>query len=603
MSGIRFSPRPNRAHEINWREWDESAFERAQAEDKPVLLSISATWCHWCHVMDETSYSDLEVISFVNQHFVPIRVDNDLRPDINSRYNMGGWPTTVFLTPFGDVIAGGTYMPARQLNDALSQVSDAYRERKDALLQRSQELQRRRQKATLAPVEAEIDTSIVDTVAATLVEAYDPQHGGFGIQPKFPMVSAVELLLHMYQSTGYARYRSMVEKTLDGMMSGGLYDHQEHGFFRYSTASNWSLPHFEKMSEDNIGLLRLYLRAYLVTGNEKYAEVASRTADYLNGHLYDNRSGAFWGSQDADEEYYMLPLAQRQERRPPGVDPVFYTSHNAMSASAYFEAAWAINRPELADMALRTLEYFLERCQGRPLRHSYSSDGTVGIAALLADYAHLAVGLLDAYDWTSQKRYLDEAKRFADEMIDIFRDKSGGGFFDIPADPDAVGNLKVREKPIADNVPAIEALTRLSNSTRNEMYLNAAGTALSAFLPAYRDCGEAAAGYALAVNRFLHSPVEVSVVGKPGAPGTKSLLTAAATIPYPHIAIKLFDVVDEDRLAEAGYWPSDEAQAYVCLDTVCLAPISNPGVLHETVVEFLESRRKGPGSMIQEIRG
>ncbi len=609
MNNFRFSPRPNRAHEINWQEWGEAAFEAAQAKDRPVLLSISAVWCHWCHVMDETSYSDPEVINLINQHYVPVRVDNDQRPDINSRYNMGGWPTTAFLTPHGNVITGATYMPPQQLRGALLQVSETYKKQKEALFQRAQGLQdRRRKKTALASAGPEgadeVDASIVDVVSRAVVSAYDPQHGGFGSEPKFPMSSALELLLHLYQSTGDASYLQMVEKTLDSMMDGGLYDGEEDGFFRYSTTRDWSVPHFEKMLEDNVGLLRLYLRGYLVTGNEEYAGVASGIADYLNSHLYDSASGAFYGSQDADEGYYALPLAQRREQRPPEVDQVFYTSMNAMVASAYLEAAWVLSRPELGETGLKTLEYLLGRCQGKPLLHSYSSDAGPGIAALLTDYAYLVIALMDAYDQTSQRRYLDEAQRLAGEMKDTFWDDKGGGFFDILEDPQAIGNLKVRDKPIGDNVAAIEGLMRLFHSTLKEEYRKAARTALSAFMPVYQEHGEAAAGYALVVNRFLYPPVEVSVVGAPGSSSAKALLRAAATIPYPHTAIKFMDVGDGERLAEVGYWPTDEAQAYVCLDTVCLAPISDPQALHRIVVEFLSSRTQGIegiGSIIQSI--
>jgi uncharacterized protein YyaL (SSP411 family) len=608
MSNIRFSPRPNRAHEINWQEWGEAAFEQAQEQDKPILLSISAVWCHWCHVMDETSYSDPEVIRLINQRFMPIRVDNDQRPDINSRYNMGGWPTTAFLTPYGDVIAGATYLPPQQLGPALEQVSDTYKQQRETLLRRGEELRAKRQeKADLASSpqasDQDIDESIVDNVLQIVVDAYDEEYGGFGSQPKFPMSSAVELLLHTYQYTGNNKYRLMAEKTLDSMMTGGMYDHQEEGFFRYSTTRDWSIPHFEKMLEDNVGLLRLYLMGHLVTGREEYAGVASRIVEYLDSYLYDPASGAFYGSQDADEEYYALSLEQRREQAAPGIDRVFYTHMNAALASAYLWASWALNRPDLRDTGMKTLEYLLEKSAEGHLRHSYSVDGEAGIPALLIDYANLVTALVDAYDLTSSPRYLDKAQSFAGEMMDIFGDSPLGdskcaGFFDVPADPHAQGILSVRDKPMSDNVPAIEAMIKIFNLTFKDGYREAAGKALRTFVSAYQDYNEAAAGYALAVHRLLNQPVEVSVVGEAGSPSAKAILTAAATIPYPHTAIKFIDSSDEDRLAATGYWAGQEAQAYVCLETVCLPPVSDPHALHSTVTEFLESRTQGMGGGI-----
>ena len=133
---FHFSPRPNRAHEIRWRPWSPEAFEEARREDKPILLAISAVWCHWCHVMDETTYSDEQVIRLINERFVPVRVDNDQRPDVNARYNMGGWPTTAFLTPDGEVLSGATYVPPEQFRQALEQVSSYYREHRDDIAQK-----------------------------------------------------------------------------------------------------------------------------------------------------------------------------------------------------------------------------------------------------------------------------------------------------------------------------------------------------------------------------------------------------------------------------------------------------------------------------------
>ena len=365
------------------------------------------------------------------------------------------------------------------------------------------------------------------------------------------------------------------------------------------------MPHYEKMLEDNVNLLRLYLRGHLITGNDQYADVASRIVDYLNGNLYDQVSGAFYGSQGADEEYYAFPLTQRKGLKRPGVDPVLYTSLNAAVCSSYLEAAWVLNRPELRDQALKTLDLLLGRCQGQPLLHSYYSDGEVGIPAILVDYAYLVIALVDAYRQTPYlgcgKRYLDEAQRLARDMIDSFWDKRGGGFFDIQEDPRATGYLRVRDKPLGDNVPAIEAMTRLFNATLKQEYGEPAAAGLSAFVPVYQEYGEAAAGYAVATHRFLHSPVEVTIVGKPGNPDSKALVHAAATVPYPHMAIKFIDGGDEERLGEAGYWPADEAQAYVCLDTVCLAPVSDPQALHRVVMDFLESRTGASAGIIQVV--
>lgn len=447
----------------------------------------------------------------------------------------------------------------------------------------------------------EVESSIVDNVSRAVVQAYDLEYGGFGSASKVPLVSAVELLLHVYRSTGDTKYRSMVEGILDGVMNGGLNDRKEGGFFGYTITNDRSGRHPEKSLAGNVDLLGLYTRTYLVTGDEKYGDVASGIAGYVNGHLLDPSTGAFYGGQDADERYYLLPLDQRQKHTPPGVDSVFYTGKNAKAASAYLEAAWILSRPELANIALGTLKYLLEHCRERPLRNSYSLNGEPDIPAFLADYAHLVVALVDAYGQTSRGHYLDEARRLAGEMIDAFWDGQDGGFYNIAKDPQAIGGLEGREKPLPDNAVAIEALVGLFYSTYDKTYRGLAGTALGAFVPLYQSYGESAASYALAVDRFLHSPVEISVLGMPGDSSTKALMQAAATIPYPHTAIKFVDSSDEERVAQTGYWAADEPLAFVCLDTVCLAPIGDPESLRRTVAEFLESGSPGTGSLVQSI--
>ena len=253
-SEFHFSPRPNRAHEVRWRPWSAETFEAARAADKPILLSISAVWCHWCHVMDETSYSDQRVIELANSEYVPVRVDNDLRPDINQRYNMGGWPTTAFLTPQGDVLTGATYLPPDQMAGALRKVAEFYRANRPAIAAEVLE-GRRRAGALVAASAGSLDPALVDRVLGAVESAYDPEHGGFGTAPKFPQTDAIALLAEQAVLRDEPRLREMARHTLHAMAGGGSYDHVEGGFFRYSTTEDWSVPHFEKMLEDHGGLL------------------------------------------------------------------------------------------------------------------------------------------------------------------------------------------------------------------------------------------------------------------------------------------------------------------------------------------------------------
>ena len=234
MSEFHFSPRPNRAHEIAWRPWGEDAFREATQQDKPVLLAISAVWCHWCHVMDETSYTDDEVIRAVNESFIPIRVDNDQRPDVNRRYNMGGWPTTAFLTPDGEILNGATYIPPESMRHYLREVADIWRTKRDELGPRLRELKQHEAHAHDQQA-GELDREIVSSVGALIRGQYDPEFGGFGREPKFPQAKLLRFLLDEHRRTGADDAARMLETTLGAMARGGMYDVVEGGFFRYST--------------------------------------------------------------------------------------------------------------------------------------------------------------------------------------------------------------------------------------------------------------------------------------------------------------------------------------------------------------------------------
>src|SRR5467141_3691773 len=335
---FHFSPRPNRAAEINWHTWSQEAFDEARQTGRPILLSISAVWCHWCHVMDETTYSHAGVIDLINRDYLPIRVDNDLRPDINQRYNMGGWPTTAFLTSSGELLTGATYMPPDQMADALGRVASYYHTHQPEIADRVLEA-KKRVASTAARSAGTLDDAIVDSVLDAVTNAYDPEYGGFGSAPKFPQTDALLLLLEQGQVRSDPALRRMAVHSLVRMAGGGTYDHVEGGFFRYSTTQDWSVPHFEKMLEDHAGLISAVALAGL-------DDILDSTTRYLDTVLRDQRTGLYAGSQDADEHYYSLGAEERRPENAPYVDRRVYASWNAALGVAYLEAAVLRQRPD-----------------------------------------------------------------------------------------------------------------------------------------------------------------------------------------------------------------------------------------------------------------
>ena len=304
------------AHQpIDWYEWGESAFSRAHSEDKPVLLDIGAVWCHWCHVIDRESYEDVEIAKIINEHFVPVKVDRDERPDVDSRYQaaisavsgQGGWPLTGFLMPDGRPFYGGTYFPPvdqqgrPSFRRVLLAVADAYKNKRAELLKTADALAEAVAKAEVfSGAHADFDPGVVDAQISSITQLFDIKNGGFGQAPKFPHASAVDLLLERYRQTGEKHLLAMAETTMEKMAKGGVYDQLAGGFHRYSVDERWLVPHFEKMSYDNAELLKNYVHGWQVTQNPFLRETAESILGWVNEILSDQTNGGFCASQDAD---------------------------------------------------------------------------------------------------------------------------------------------------------------------------------------------------------------------------------------------------------------------------------------------------------------
>ncbi len=579
------------ADQVRWRTWESAAFAQAQAEGKPVLLSIGAVWCHWCHVMDQTSYADPQVIGLINGGFIPIRVDTEHRPDINARYNVGGWPTTAFLTGHGGFIGGATYLPPDQLLAMLAEVRRAYQEHRPQLYDKAQDLQKQRQdRVARVAAGPAVTAALADRIARCVAGAYDPIHGGFGEEPKFPAAPVLQFLLHRFRTTGEAFYRVMLEKTLGRMARAAICDPVEGGFFRHCARADWSDPQLEKLLEDNLGMVRVYLDAALLLGREEFRRTAERTLQFLLEHLWDPQLPGFRGSQGAHSGYFGLSLAARRGLPAPEVDPCTYTHWNTQAVSLLLEASWKLPRPDLSDMALQLLESVDAAARSGPLAHAGPLPQSAQGPELLADYAGLLNALMDAYYHTSQDQYLARAKAVAGGLLERFEDPERGGFFDVTRDSQAVGYLRTREKPLPENAAAAQGLLKLHHAATEARYREAAQRALSAFVETYREHGEFAAGYAVAVEALLETPVEVTVEGRLEDPGAWAMLQAASRLPSPHLVTRL--------TAPTG--AGGPVRAHVCLDTVCLPPVTDPASL-APLVAGMAAPQDGPFQNIGNI--
>ena len=576
---FHFSPRPNRADLVNWREWNDAAFAQAKREDKPILLAISAVWCHWCHVMDETSYSDEPIIALINEHYVPVRVDNDRRPDVNARYNQGGWPTTAFLTPDGSLLAGATYLPPEQMRAALEQVEQFYKTNRAEIEQRALRIRSRARPfegADSQDLQAGIITRVLQDVEAN----YDPEYGGFGTAPKFPMVDVLELLLQEYRAGGEQRWYDMLARTFFGMSDNGMYDHIEGGFFRYSTTRDWSIPHFEKMTEDHAGLLRVLAGLERLTRNDRFRATLVSALGYVRTTLRDPKTRLFAGSQDADEQYYALPLEERRAQTAPYVDRTSYSNWTAWMAGTFFFAADALDDDRLTEEGEATLDALHERMRDNDglLYHyvEHHAQAVPQVRGLLTDQAAYLRALLDAHEYGGQPRFLARARDVAAAIERRFAAEDGG-FYDHASIEENLGNLFMRDRPMPDNASLAESFLRLWVFDDEPHYRLTAQRTLQLYAKTYERSGMFAAPYARALRRFLATPSSVILVGSDAE--TADLREAAHNLPEALLVVSTIDPQDREALAKRGFDPKLHPVAYVCREEACAAPALNAGDL------------------------
>jgi len=301
---------------VDWYPWCDEAFEKAKIEDKPIFLSIGYSTCHWCHVMEKESFEDEEVAKILNENFIPIKVDREERPDIDTVYmticqamtGHGGWPLTIIMTPDKKPFFAGTYIPKHSrygrigLIELLQKVVEIWKENKDKVISLAEQITSEIKEA-IEKVEKGniIDETIFTLAYKELEENFDPEYGGFGEAPKFPTPHNLMFLLRYWKRTGNAKAIDMVEQTLKGMWLGGIYDQIGFGFHRYSTDRKWLVPHFEKMLYDQALISLACIETYQATGKEKYAVLCSEVFSYVIDNL-TNTDGGFFSAEDADSE-------------------------------------------------------------------------------------------------------------------------------------------------------------------------------------------------------------------------------------------------------------------------------------------------------------
>ena len=654
---------------VDWRPWGQEALDKAQTEDKPILLSIGYSACHWCHVMERESFEDERIAGMMNDNFVSIKVDREERPDIDNIYmnavqaltGSGGWPLTVFLTPDGRPFYGGTYFPPDDNRGMVSfprlltAMADAYKNKRGDVIQATQQLISRVQQMSEVPRAQEpLSPDVLHQAFQNLVSNYDFQNGGFGSAPKFPQPMTYEFILRYHKLTNSPRALEMVELAASRMATGGIYDQIGGGFHRYSTDPYWLVPHFEKMLYDNALLVRLFLHLFQATQNEFYRRIAEETLDYVIREMRDP-AGGFYSSQDADSEgeegkffvwsndeltlilgdkdtdlisgYWGVSetgnfegrnilnvpqgaesyaaeagispealaatitsakakLMEARERRiHPGRDDKALTAWNGMILRSFAEAASILERDDYRQAATDCAEFLLREfvSNGRLLR-TYK-DGKAHLNGYLEDYAYLADGLLYLYEATFDDRWLTEARRLADGMIDLFWEQAENGFYDTGRDHE---DLVVRPRDVFDNATpcgssvAVDMLLRLSVFTGDGEYSRRASSALRAMRQYLIRAPNGMGHWLCALDFYLSTPKEIAIVGTLDDPATKSLLRTVhgGCLPNKVLAGASPEAAQVNPsstpLLEGRTLVDNRPTAYVCQNYACQLPVTDP---------------------------
>ncbi len=585
-SDFRFSPHPNTANLIKWRHWEKQSFDDAEKEGKPILLSLSAVWCHWCHVMDETTYSAIDVIDYINNNFIPVRVDANMRPDIDNLYNQGGWPSTVVLTPKGVIVQGGTYIPQESMIEWLSDALEMLKGDKNGFKEKSETIKKKRKETVRQQEGTTPDVFQITKITNMLESSYDKRYGGFGLSQKFPNPDAIDFLLSGYLNTRNPELATMVSMTLKNMSEGEIYDRVEGGFFRYSTGRDWSAPHYEKMLDLNATLIRNYASAHMVYGKSNDKKVLNKTLIYVEKYLYDKKTGAFYGSQDADERYYRR--TERSGLEPPHVDSTIYADSNAQMIIGLIAAYGSTGEKRLIRMAKRAADFIITKLYSDidGTYHYYS--GQKHLNGLLCDNALFGLALIDLYNVTGEKRYISTAEDISRLIINKFYDKATRHF--IPSLETTVVNPAI-PSALSDyngslaNYRAVILLNRIYYYDGKEELKSIIAGANSKLSTSYEEYGPSAALYGTTLRWSLEAPLVITVIASDK--NLDRFLLQVNKMYIPQKVVKILSVrLDKNRIRTLGY-PIREA-AYVCSGKLCSPAFAEPDRLIAEIKRFMD---------------
>ncbi len=689
MSNEHATRRPNRLiHEtspyllqhaynpVDWYAWGSEALELAKRLGKPILLSIGYSACHWCHVMERESFENDQIAAIMNEHFVNIKVDREERPDLDHVYQtaaqlltgQGGWPLTLFLTPDQRPFYAGTYFPSEDrygrpgFPRVLQSLIQTYHEDPDRIERAAKQLTDalrevdRREADQRAVVPPEEGSALLTKAAQWLLHHADRENGGFGTAPKFPNASAIEYLLRVAARglDGATECREVAEEALTRMAQGGIYDHLGGGFHRYSVDEAWQVPHFEKMLYDNALLPPLYLQAFQLSGERRYATVVHETLRYVLREM-SHPEGGFYSTQDADSEgeegkfFVWRPkeiaevlgtqegqllcehfgvteqgnfeggatvlhlartadelaetygesvenieqfiaeakaklLAAREQRVKPARDEKVIAGWNALMISAFARAYDVLRTPEYLNRAVEAAAFVEARLVDRErLRRSFKEKASSN-AGYLEDYAYWVAALIDLYEASLDRRYLEAARHWMDVTLELFYDERSPGFFLVPKDQDTLihrpKDWRDQSTPSGTGV-AVQSLLRLHATFGEPEYQKKADAVLESHRRQLDQNPWGTASLLGAYDAAANGATEVVIVAQESQ-HEEAARTAAAVSAYL-LPQRLLYVVTPEEAAQSDaplVWQGKVQRegavtTYICRGHECSAPVTD----------------------------
>jgi uncharacterized protein YyaL (SSP411 family) len=629
---------------VDWYPWGEEAFARARAENKPIFLSVGYSTCHWCHVMERESFENHDVAAVMNEHFVCIKLDREERPDIDKIYmtavqattGSGGWPMSVWLTPDLRPFYCGTYFPPESrwgrpgFRELLLRIAEVWESNQAGILDQAGKITEllRQQTQLGRPAADGLDAGALDRGFEAFRGMYDASYGGFGHAPKFPRPVTLNFLFRYAERTGSVEAREMALHTLRMMGDGGMFDHLGGGFHRYSVDERWLVSHFEKMLYDQAQLLASYVEAYQITGDEFFADVARRTAEYVWRDL-TALDGSFYSAEDADSEgvegkFYVwtrreieevlgeqadrfcaaygvtdagnwehglnvlhlsgkvagkldreraVLLEARSRRVRPHRDEKVISAWNGLMISALAKAGQGLSEGRWTQAAERAAETLW-------LKHQVSGkwQRTPTVAAVVDDHAFFALGMLDLYEATLDSNWLVRCRELTDEMLQRFHDADAGGFF-MDDGSDASVLVRVKEdydgaEPSGNSVAAM-LLLRLAQMTESEAYRRAGMETLQLFADHMRRLPHGVPQMLCALDFAVSVPKQIVVAGR----DTEEMLRVIHQRYRPNSVL---------MAARDCSWIKDvtrPATAYVCVNGACQLPTTDSAELERLLSE------------------